>query len=202
MNRMPSTNLLGKSLLVSIVVSLCFCAQGRAEKPAVARNIKVGYFNLTLVKASYPESVGSETLRVQAEEQLRREVEEANKRLQKASEEKKSQEELQKLANDIQLSLNAKRQALAQLIQTAATQANDKIFQTAALVAKENNLDLIVDGAGVYFGGQGLLESGQDVTKDVLKRLSPGFQLSTKAENETPDRKSAQQSPNQTQSRK
>lgn len=201
--KLSTGGILRNGAILAALVSLSLTAPARAEKAAVAKNLKVGYFNLTLLKASYPESVGSETLRIQAEEQLRREVEEANKRLKKAADEKKSQEEVQKLVNEIQVALTAKRQALAQLLQTATTQANDKIFQTAAVVAKEQNLDLIVDGGAVYFGGQGLLENGQDVTVDMLKRLSPGFQISAKGETKTEQQatKASAQPPAKTQTK-
>src|SRR5215470_13663385 len=74
------------ALVVAMVGSV---GSASAEKTASPTSVKIGYFNLALVKASYPEAAGSESLRVQAENQLRRDVEEGNKRLQKAQEDKK-----------------------------------------------------------------------------------------------------------------
>lgn len=158
---------------ISVVLSLLFCQPGRAQKNATPAALKVGYFNLNLVKISCPETAGSETLRLQAENQLKREVELANKRLQKAQEEKRSPEELKKLTSDIQAEINAKQQALAQLVQTATAQAAEKIFQAVNQVAQEKGLDLVIDGAGVYAGGQKVIDNGVDVTADIMRKISP-----------------------------
>lgn len=135
--------------------------------------LKVGYFNLALVKASYPESAGAESLRVQAENQLRIDVEEGNKRLQKAQEDKKPKEELEKMARDLQTEINAKQQALIRLIQTNTAIANQNIAQAVNAVAKDKGLDVVVDGAGVFAGGEKIVNSGEDITDPIVKRLTP-----------------------------
>jgi Skp family chaperone for outer membrane proteins len=163
-------------LIASVVLLLGQPAY--AQKAATPASLKIGYFNLNLVKISCPETAGSETLRLQAESQLKREVEQANRRLQKAQEEKRTPEELKKLTSDIQSEINAKQQALAQLVQTATAQATEKIFQTVNQVAQEKGLDLVIDGAGVYAGGQKVIDNGVDVTADIMKKISPASQLS------------------------
>src|SRR3990167_310554 len=144
-----------------------------AQKSATPTQIKIGYFNLALVKASYPEAAGSETLRTTAESQLRRDVEEGNKRLQKAQEEKKPREELEKMAREMQVEINAKQQALIQLVQTQAAIATQNIAQAVNSVARDKSLDLVVDGAGVFAGGDKIVANGLDITEDVVKRLQP-----------------------------
>ncbi len=146
-------------------------------KAAVQTAVKIGYFNLNLVKISYPEAAGSEALRAQAECQLRKDVEDANKRISKAQEEKKAPEELQKMAKEVQAEINAKQQALAQLVQSAQSQATEKLYTAVNMVAKEKGLDVIVDGAGVFAGGKMVLENGQDVTLDIITKLSPASAL-------------------------
>ncbi len=146
---------------------------GQAEKIAMPTQIKIGYFNLALVKASYPEAAGSETLRTNAESQLRRDVEEGNKRLQKAQEEKKPREELEKMARELQAEINAKQQALIQLVQTQAAIATQNIAQAVNSVARDKSLDLVVDGAGVFAGGDKIVNNGLDITEEVVKRLQP-----------------------------
>ncbi len=150
-----------------------------AQKSAQQTSVKIGYFNLALVKASYPEAAGSELLRTQAENQLRRDVEEGNKRLQKAQEEKKPKEELEKMARDLQTEINAKQQALIQLVQTQAAIATQNIAQAVNMVAKEKSLDLVVDGAGVFAGGDKIVNNGEDITEAVVKKLSPTAKLTT-----------------------
>jgi len=162
---------------VAVFLSLLFCQPSLAQKNATAATLKVGYFSLNLVKISCPETAGSETLRLQAENQLKREVEQANKRLQKAQEDKRTTEELKKLTSDIQAEINAKQQALAQLVQTATLQASEKIFQAVNQVAQEKGLDLVIDGAGVYAGGQKVIDNGVDVTADIMKKISPASQI-------------------------
>ncbi|MBI4533860.1 MAG: OmpH family outer membrane protein [Candidatus Melainabacteria bacterium] len=146
---------------------------GQAEKIATPTQIKIGYFNLALVKASYPEAAGSETLRTNAESQLRRDVEEGNKRLQKGQEEKKPREELEKMARELQAEINAKQQALIQLVQTQAAIATQNIAQAVNSVARDKSLDLVVDGAGVFAGGDKIVNNGLDITEEVVKRLQP-----------------------------
>ncbi len=165
-------------IIVSTVAALSLAVASAftpafAGKPAQATTVKIGYFNLALVKASYPEAAGSESLRTQAENQLRRDVEEGNKTLQKAQEEKKPKEELEKMARDLQTTINAKQQALIQLVQTQAAIATQNIAQAVNQVAKEKTLDLVVDGAGVFAGGDKIVNSGDDITEAVIKKLQP-----------------------------
>jgi len=166
-----------KIATIASALTLLFAQPVLAQKNATATALKVGYFNLNLVKISCPETAGSETLRLQAENQLKREVEQANKRLQKAQEDKRTPEELKKLASEIQAEINAKQQALAQLVQTATAQASEKIFQAVNQVAQEKGLDLVIDGAGVYAGGQKVIDNGLDVTADIMKKISPASLL-------------------------
>jgi len=166
---------------VSFASTMGMAAPAEAQKAAVAKSYKVGYFNLTMVKLACPEAAGSEALRLQAEAQLKRDAEEGNRKLEKAQAEKMPQEDLQKMARTIQTEINAKQQALAQLLQTASAQANEKIARAVNTVAKEQSLDLVVDGAGVFTGGQQVLDNGVDITSDTIKKLQPGYQPTVRA---------------------
>ena len=166
------------TLTLAAVMTLFVSAPVSAQKTATATTLKVGYFNLALVKASSPDAAGSETLKNQAEQQLRHDVEEANKRLQKAQSDKKPTEEVQKLAKEIQLEINAKQQALATLVQNATQQASAKIYAASAQVAQERGLDLVIDGAGVFAGGQKIIDNGQDITAEVIKKVNPSVSTS------------------------
>ncbi len=179
---------LTKFAVLSAILSLAAPA-AMAAGSATTINAKVGYFNLALVKASYPESAGSEALRVQAENQLRRDVEEGNKRLQKAQEEKKEKAEVEKMAQQLQTEINAKQRALIELVQTQQQIANQQIASAVAQVAKEKGLDLVVDGAGVYSGGDKIIASGEDITDALVKKLSPAAGLKTSAPVEKPAEK-------------
>jgi Skp family chaperone for outer membrane proteins len=144
-----------------------------AAGSAQSTSVKFGYFNLALVKASFPEAAGSESLRVQAENQLRRDVEEGNKKLQGAQDAKKSKEEIEKMARELQVEINAKQQALIELVQRQSATATQAIAQAVAAVAKDKGLDVVVDGAAVFAGGDKIVNNGEDITSDVVKKLQP-----------------------------
>jgi Skp family chaperone for outer membrane proteins len=170
---------IGRSFLpaLSMVVlasSVGFAPSALAQKAATATSVKIGYFNLNLVKASYPEAAGSEQIKNQAEEQLKRDVLAGNDKLTKAKEEKKSEDEIKKMQSDLQIAITAKQQALVELVQNANAIAQERMRQAINAVAKDKGLDVVIDGAGVFAGGQRIVENGVDVTEDIVKKLSPG----------------------------
>lgn len=172
------SSFLTKFTALSVLLSFA-AAPAFAAASASSVSVKIGYFNLALVKASYPEAAGSESLRVQAENQLRRDVEEGNKQLQKLQEEKKPKEELEKKAQQLQTEINAKQRALIELVQTQQQLANQQIATAVATVAKEKGLDLVVDGAGVFSGGDKIVTSGEDITDAIVKKLAPPGAIKT-----------------------
>lgn len=163
--------ILGSSLLASLLVAGTL-SPAFAQKAANATSLKIGYFNLSMVKASGTGS-DSEALKNQAESQLRRDIEAGQKAIQKAREEKKTEEELKKIVQQVQTELAAKQQALAQLVSAQAQLEQQRIFGAANQVAKDKGLDLVVDGAGVFAGGQKVLDNGVDITEDIVKALNP-----------------------------
>lgn len=142
-----------------------------ADKAAVGISVKVGYFNAGLVKASCPEGAESEFLKNQADRQLRHDVEEGNKKIQKAIEEKKPQEEIKKMTDQLQTQIDAKQQALVQIVQTSTALASEKISHAVNDVAKDKGLDLVIDGGGVYAGAQRIVENGVDITQEIVAKL-------------------------------
>ncbi len=144
-----------------------------AQKPASSVSVKIGYFNEALVKASFPEAAGSETLKAQAESQLRKDLDDANKVIATMQEQKKPSEEIQKAIRDAQVSINAKQQALAELVQSQNAVVRDKIVQAVNTVGKEKGLDLVINGEGLFMGGKTVLDNGTDITNDVVKKLIP-----------------------------
>jgi Skp family chaperone for outer membrane proteins len=152
--------------------------------PAIAQKsatVKIGYFNQALVRASYPEAAGNEALKNQAENQLRHDVDNANKQIQQMQQDKKSADEIQKAVRESQIAINAKTQALTQLLQTQNAMAREKVQEAVNLVAKEKGLDLVIDGEGVFAGGKTVLDNGVDITNDVVKKLAPLAQTTVKA---------------------
>ncbi len=167
------------ALSIVALVPSCVSSPAYAQKAATSINVKVGYVNLALIKASTPVSASSEELKARAESFLKMSVEESNKRLAKAKEEKKSEDEIKKLVADLQTQINAKQQAYAELVQSANQQATQQIAQAVAQVAQDKGLDLVVDGQGVLAGGQKLLDNGVDITKEVVGKLGAPTQAAS-----------------------
>lgn len=161
-----------KAIALSAIIALTSAIPSFAAASPIS--VKVGYFNLQLVKASFPEAAGSETLREQAQNQLRRDVEEGNKMLQKLQEDKKPKEDIEKSARQLQTEINAKQQALIQLVQTQLAIANQTIASAVASVAKDKGLDLVIDVNGVFAGGEKVVSNGEDITDAIVKKLNPG----------------------------
>ena len=158
------------SALVLLSTSIGTSALAKTASPM---SVKIGYFNLALVKASYPEGAGTEMLRTQAENQLKADLDAANKQIQQMQEAKKSQDEIQKAIRDNQLAINAKQQALAQLVQAQSARARERIIQATNQVCRDKGLDIAIDGEGLFVGGRMVLDSGVDITQDIVKALQP-----------------------------
>lgn len=166
--------LLGSSLLATVMVAGSLgVSPAFAQKSASAASVKIGYFNLQLVKNTTAAG-DSEGLKQQAESQLRRDIEAGQKAITKARDEKKSEEDLKKIVQQVQTELAAKQQALAQLVQSQNAVETQRLMGAVNQVAKDKGLDLIVDGAGVFAGGQKVLDTGVDVTEDIVQKLNPG----------------------------
>ena len=171
--------------LMTVVTFMCssLIAPAMAQRSAT---VKIGYFNQALVRANYPEVAGNDALKNQAESQLRRDVDNANKQIQQMQQDKKSAEDIQKVVRDSQIAINAKTQALTQLLQTQNAMAREKIQEAVNSVAKEKGLDLVIDGEGVFAGGKTVLDNGVDITNEVVKKLAPLAQTTPTAVRATP----------------
>jgi hypothetical protein len=153
--------------LAAVTLAITFGASSAEAGPSTAQptTIKMGYFNLALVRA---------------DAQLKRDVDNSNQQIQKARDEKKSAEEIKKLTEQLQLEVNAKQRAVSELVQSASATATQKILGAVNSVARAKGLDLVVDGAGVYAGGQKVLDNGVDITEDIVKELqTPVLRTST-----------------------
>jgi Skp family chaperone for outer membrane proteins len=120
-------------------------------------------------------------MRNTAEQILRNDVQRGNELLKKAQDDKKPKEEIEKLASQIQTEINAQQAALAQLVSAQTQQANQSIAQVVNAVAAKQGLDMVVDGQGVFAGGQKVIENGVDITQELVKALNPATQLNATA---------------------
>jgi len=167
-----------KSVFVKLLPSAVFLtASGffsfadASEKSPEPLTVKVGYFNFGKIRAGIPEVANAEAIRINSEAQLRKDVENWNNRLLKMREEKKSLEEIDKTKQEGQAVVRAKQEALAQLVESANLSVRVRVAQAAEAEAKERNIDLVVDGQGLYAGGKRVFDHGVDITQSVLKRI-------------------------------
>jgi len=169
------------SFALAFVVTAIFSTPVFAQKQAQASTVKIGYFNLALVKAKTPAG-DADALKNQAEGQLRRDIETGQKAIEKARADKKTEQEIKDIVKQVQTELAAKQQALFQLVQTATLQDTQKMVAAVNTVAKKKGLDLIVDANSVYAGGKEVLEKGVDVTTDVIEAINPMAAIDRAAE--------------------
>lgn len=141
------------------------------EKVAEPLTVKVAYFNFGKIRAGIPEVSNAEAIRINAEAQLRKDVETWNNRLLKMREEKRPADEIEKTKQEGQTVVRAKQEALAQLVESANLSVRVQVAQAAEAEARARNIDLVVDGQGLYAGGQKVFDHGVDITQAVLKRL-------------------------------
>lgn len=147
-------------------------SQTAFAKDAANLSVRVGYFNLAQVRTSYPAAAGVEEMKEESINQLRQYADEGNRKLEKARQEKKSPEEIQKMLKDLQAEVNAKEKAYADLLQMANARAAEDIRQAVNAVCQEKNLDTAVDIAGLFTGAQRIIDGGVDITDAVIKKLT------------------------------
>jgi len=163
-------SMIGSSLLAAVLAVTVAGAANAQNKTAQSATVKIGYFNLAMVKATTPAG-DSEALKNQAERNLRADIETGQKAIEKAKADKKTDDELKAMVKQVQTELAAKQQALAQLVQAATLQDTQRLVGAVSNVAKKKGLDLIVDANAVYAGGKEVLDKGVDVTADVVEAM-------------------------------
>lgn len=155
------------SLLLAVYIAAC----GVSPSVAAAVTVKVGYFSLAKVKQEYTVSKDADAFRTQAEATLRKEVADGNQSLVDAQNRHVSKAEIEQMARDLQQRINAHQSDLIKQTQDRRKQADDLIGAAAAEVARQNGLDVMLDGEGVFGGGDKLVTAGADCTDAILHSL-------------------------------
>ncbi|MBK9140848.1 MAG: OmpH family outer membrane protein [Candidatus Melainabacteria bacterium] len=158
--------------VIAVLMAQCsgFFSPAIAEPAAVT--VKIGYFSLPQVRSQCHEAAQAELLKTQAEAQLRKAAEEANRAIQKMREDKKGDEEVKAAFQKAQTEIRAKEEALAQLVQSQSDRANAAIARAVGKVAQDRGIDIVVDGQGVFAGGAKFRDSGVDLTKEIVSTLN------------------------------
>ena len=178
-------NMKSKSISVTLAVVFALLAQlnlsvfAQSNSQAKTVSVKVGYFSLPLVKASYPLATSSEIMKAQAESRLRAQAKQLNEQLNKMRKENKSPEDIEKFKNNAQLTISAKQQAYSEVLGNQSNQVRVSIARAVESVAKEKGLDIVLDSQGVYTGGKTVLDNGVDITREVVAKLNPNAKVNS-----------------------
>lgn len=150
------------------------------QTPSQAQNtqaksvsVKIGYFNLPLVKASYPPASNSEILKAQAESKLREELKSIRENINKMRTDKKPEADIKRFQEISQAKISAKQQAYTDLLANQSNQVKVSIARAVDSVAKSKGLDIVLDGQGLFAGGKMVLDNGVDITREVVAKLNP-----------------------------
>lgn len=133
--------------------------------------IRLGYFDSHEIKASYAPCVIADKARANARQTIEQMLEKNNRELQDMHAEGKSKSEIAKRAEQLQIELNAQNNIVYALAAVQVKTAREKLGAAVVEMAKDRDLDIIVDAATVWQGAQLVGENGMDVTGRLLKQL-------------------------------
>lgn len=133
--------------------------------------IRLGYFDSHEIKASYAPCVLAEKSRANARQTVEQLLEKNNRELQDMHAEGKSRGEIAKRAEQLQVELNAQNNIVYQLAAVQVRTAREKLAAAVVALAKERDLDVVVDAATIWQGAALVGENGTDVTGKLLKQL-------------------------------
>ena len=125
----------------------------------------IGFVDLQKVFVEFNETKKAQKDFEEKQATLREEMEEKQKLLQKAEQENKSPEELQKLVMELQEELQPKQQELIEYNNQLMAQIKQKITKSTKKVAKQYGIDVVFDK-------QALLVGGFDLTEFVIDELN------------------------------
>ena len=132
---------------------------------------KFGYFDLKVIRNTFPDSVAFEQARYTGEDQLRATASAANVQLKQFQEEKHSDTEIQSERTKLQTAVDSKTGSFVRQMLATNLNITEKIKQAALKTAEARGVDVILDANAVFFGGGKILQSGVDVTADMMKIL-------------------------------
>ncbi|MBY0549525.1 MAG: OmpH family outer membrane protein [Candidatus Obscuribacterales bacterium] len=144
---------------------------GSSGKSAETIFIRLGYFDSHEIKASYAPCVIADKARANARQTIEQMLEKNNRELQDMHAEGKSKSDIAKRAEQLQIELNAQNNIVYALAAVQVKTAREKLGAAVVELAKERDLDVIVDAATVWQGAQLVGENGMDVTGRLLKQL-------------------------------
>ena len=146
------------SLQFVLLLFICF------SLPSGAEGLKVATVNSSKIIQSYPQAQNLLQDIAKAEADLNKKIQEKRQTLEKAKEQKKTQTELQMLAEQIRLELEPEAKKLEDQSNKKSAEIESKIKSTISEVAKQAKYDLVLVEEAVLYGGT-------DISDEVLKIL-------------------------------
>jgi Skp family chaperone for outer membrane proteins len=132
---------------------------------------KFAYFDLKVIRNTFPDSVNFEQSRYAGEDLLRNSANEANQQLKQFEAENHSVAEIQKEKEKLQSAIDTKTGAFVRQMLASNLNITEKIKKAATTVADSHEVDVVLDANSVFFGGGKILENGIDVTAEMMKVL-------------------------------
>ncbi|MCC7529222.1 MAG: hypothetical protein IT342_11935, partial [Candidatus Melainabacteria bacterium] len=148
-------------------------------------SIRIGYFNLAIVKAKYKPWLDAENLRREREADLRKLVEEGNVRLVNAQK-TSSKEAVQEIAKQLQHEINATQAKYVAEVQSRTKEVNLNLANAAKSIAEKCGVDVVVDGVAVYGGSDLIIQDGVDLTAAMDSLLVSGTAAATSGKTARP----------------
>ncbi len=134
-------------------------------------NVKIVYVNLALVKSRFPDSIAAQHCRLSSQDTLRKAVAAGNAELEKMEAQNKTKTEIEERSKSLKTEVHAMQEALIELTQAQEVSANKKIGAAGDDIMEAASAQLLLDGAGIYAGGQAVIENGKDLTAKLSQRL-------------------------------
>ena len=160
-----------RSIFILSLLTLASGSSSWASDSATAAPRKFAYFDLKVIRNTFPDSVTFEQSRYNGEDILRNSANEANQQLKQFEAENHSVEEIQKEKQKLQSAVDAKTSTFVRQMLASNLNITEKIKQAASTVAEAHSVDIVLDANSVFFGGGKILENGIDVTADMMKIL-------------------------------
>jgi len=157
-------------LLLSLLSSACGSSAWASDNVTPVTK-KFAYFDLKVIRNTFPDSVTFEQSRYNGEDILRNSANQANQQLKQFESENHSVEEIQKERLKLQSAVDNKTSTFVRQMLASNLNITEKIKQAASTVAETHSVDVVLDANSVFFGGGKILENGIDVTAEIMKIL-------------------------------
>lgn len=147
-------------------------------RPALTEGIKIAFVDATKIFDEFPETEKAtqalnEEVKTKREkiDNLQSEIERMEEKLAsnpllREEEKKKRQEAINKKKQELAVIAEEARKVLVEKEQALTKGIIDKITKTIEIIAKENEIDLVVEKNSIVYGNEKL-----DITQEVIKRL-------------------------------